>query len=42
MKANFDFVGTGTMVAAVKTAASREPIVMGKPEKPMLDAIQAM
>lgn len=34
--------GTGTMVAAVKTAASREPIVMGKPEKPMLDAIQAI
>eukprot|EP00794_Sanderia_malayensis_P018291 gene18291-20114_t len=34
--------GTGSIVAAVKTAAGREPIVMGKPEKPMLEAIQAV
>merc|ERR1719378_916713 len=34
--------GTGAIVAAVKTSAHREPIVMGKPEKPMLEAIQAI
>ena len=30
------------MVTAVKTASNRDPIIMGKPEQPMIDAIKAM
>lgn len=33
------YPGTGTMVAALKTAAGRDPLVMGKPEKLMLRCI---
>jgi len=34
--------GTGVMVKAVMTASERDPIIMGKPEQPMLDAIRAI
>ena len=30
------------MVKAVMTASDRDPIIMGKPEQPMIDAIRAM
>ena len=30
------------MVRAVMTASNRDPIIMGKPEQPMIDAIKAM
>ncbi|XP_046342123.2 glycerol-3-phosphate phosphatase-like [Haliotis rufescens] len=32
--------GTGTMVHAVKCASRRDPIVLGKPERPMFDVLQ--
>lgn len=32
--------GTGSMVAAVKTAAGREPVVLGKPSKFMFEIVQ--
>ncbi|XP_067656226.1 glycerol-3-phosphate phosphatase-like [Haliotis asinina] len=32
--------GTGTMVSAVKCASRRDPIVLGKPERPMFDVLQ--
>ena len=35
-------IGTGVMVTAVMTASRRAPIIMGKPEKPMIDAIRSM
>ena len=31
--------GTGAIVAAVKTAAGREPIILGKPNKGMFEAM---
>ena len=35
-------IGSGVMVAAVQRASKRIPIIMGKPEKPMIDSIEAM
>ena len=32
--------GTGAMVAAVTTAAGREPVVLGKPSKFMFEIVQ--
>eukprot|EP00112_Aurelia_sp_Birch-Aquarium-sp1_P016746 Seg382.9 transcript_id=Seg382.9/GoldUCD/mRNA.D3Y31 product="Glycerol-3-phosphate phosphatase" protein_id=Seg382.9/GoldUCD/D3Y31 len=34
--------GSGVMVNAIQTASHRDPIVMGKPEKPMIDAVRAI
>ncbi|XP_065070452.1 glycerol-3-phosphate phosphatase-like [Rhopilema esculentum] len=34
--------GSGVMVAAVQRASKRDPIIMGKPEKPMIDSIEAI
>lgn len=34
--------GTGVILSAVQTASRRVATVMGKPEKPMMDAIKAM
>ena len=33
-------LGTGSMVAAVATAAGRKPIVLGKPSKFMFEIVQ--
>ena len=38
----FTSIGSGVMVTAVMTASRRDPIIMGKPEQPMIDAIKAM
>ena len=35
-----DIPGTGSMVAAVKTAAGREPVVLGKPSRFMFEIVQ--
>ena len=34
------FPGTGSMVAAVATAAGRKPVVLGKPSKFMFEIVQ--
>jgi 4-nitrophenyl phosphatase len=35
------YPGTGALLAALTTPLQRDPIVLGKPHKPMLDAIIA-
>ena len=35
-------LGTGAFVAAVQTAACRAPIILGKPEKYMFEAVTAI
>ena len=35
-------IGTGAFVAAVKTAAGRDPTILGKPQKYMFDAVTAI
>ena len=38
----FQWLGTGAFVAAVQTAACRKPIILGKPEKFMFEAVMAV
>ena len=35
-------LGTGAFVAAVQTAAGRDPIILGKPERYMFEAVMAI
>ena len=39
-KQNVSFTGTGAMVAAVTTAAGRQPVVLGKPSRFMFEIVQ--
>eukprot|EP00118_Oscarella_pearsei_P015579 m.141236 g.141236 ORF g.141236 m.141236 type:complete len:140 (+) comp38335_c0_seq17:710-1129(+) len=34
-------IGTGCLIKAISIAAEREPIYMGKPQRPMFDILQA-
>ena len=39
-KQNVSLIGTGAMVAAVTTAAGRQPVVLGKPSRFMFEIVQ--